>query len=173
MLNPVTRRKRCWLGLVLALLLAMPAVMAASDSNAPIHITADHAELLRNENVSTYTGNVILEREDLVLTGNKLVVKRLSDDSYRAELTGSPATLENTPPASEGEPVDGHSHIIIYTSANQQIEMRGQAVLNRNDDTISGRTIRHDLDTQRSEAEAAPGGNGRVQITLHPDNGDE
>src|SRR5699024_10634111 len=106
---------------------------------------ADHAELSSTHDTSIYTGHVVLERAGLTLTGNKLVVKRLDDDTYRAELTGDPATLEKTPQSGDEEPINGHSSTMIYTSGNAQLVMRGDAVLKRSGDVIHSKVIRHDL----------------------------
>lgn len=156
---------------LLLCLLTAPA-LAADNTATEITITADSASLSRADNVSTYSGNVVLERGGLTLTGDKLTIKRLAEDGFRAELTGQPATLERNPPGDQNPPMRGHAARIIYTSNSSEIVLRGDAVIKRSGNTVRSAVIRHDLDTRRTVAEGTQGGDGRVTITLHPDDTD-
>lgn len=155
--------------LALLVLLFATAAAPAEDAPMPITITADTATLSRVDEVSTYTGNVVLKRGGITLTGAKLVVERLPESSFRATLTGHPATLKRIPPAADAQPLNGHADRIIYIAAEAQIVLRGDAVVERSGDVIRSAIIRHDLEARRTVAEAAPQGDGRVEITLHPD----
>src|SRR5699024_2539439 len=93
--------------MLLALLLPATAVAATSEQPpVPITITSNSAEFARNEDISTYTDDVVLTRGGLTLNGDKLVVKRLSDGTFRAELTGAPVTIHRKPQDKEDEPVN-------------------------------------------------------------------
>lgn len=165
----ITRPNRAITAFAMLAMLCATAAAAAERNNAPITITADSAQLSRANNVSSYSGNVVLKRGGLTLTGNKLVVKKLDDGTFRAELTGGPAHLKRTPTSANEQPITGHAQRVVYTSANAQIVLRGDAIIKRNGDTIRSEIIRHDLDTRRTVAEGTEQGDNRVQITLHPD----
>lgn len=150
----------------LALLLTTAAT-AAEPASLPVTITAEHAKFSRADNVSTYTGHVVLTRGGLTLTGDRLVITGVGDNAFRAKLTGAPATLERTPQAADQILIKGHADVIIYIGNKSQVVLRGHAVVTRGGDVIRSRVIRHDLETRRTVAQSGSDG-GRVRITLHP-----
>lgn len=162
--------KQSFLLLVAALALPLSATTAtAADSSAqPITITADSAQLSRPDNVSTYTGHVVLVRGGLTLTGIKLVINRVKQNAYRAELTGAPATLERAAQSEDDALITGHGDRIIYFSNSSELTLRGDAVVKRAGDVIHSDVIHHDLDTQRTVAGDDSSDKDRVKITLHP-----
>lgn len=162
------RKRRPWPVPVLLAFLFAGMAAAAGNTSAPITINADTATISRADDVSTYTGHVVLQRGGITLTGAKLVVEQLPDGGLRAVLTGHPATLERISSASEAGPVTGHASRIIYVSADAQVVLRGDAVVKRSGNVIRSGIIRHDLDTGRTVAEGVPEGDGRVTITLQP-----
>lgn len=155
--------------LALGLLLVAGAATAAEQS-LPITITSDNAELSRVSNVSTYTGNVVLERGGLTLHGDKLVITRVEPSQYKGVLTGNPATLKRVPQAKDEELITGHGDKIVYLTSTSQVTLRGDAVIDRSGDVIHSDVIRHDLDTQITKAGGSSSDGDRVQITLQPEN---
>lgn len=153
---------------VLLALLSAAALAAVEDQPLPITITADNAELSRPANVSTYTGHVVLERGGLTLTGRKLVITGLEGGAYKAELTGSPATLKRVPQTGDERLITGHGQRIIYFTGQSQVTLRGNAVVNRDGDVIHSDVIRHDLETRKTVAGDPSSQDDRVKITLHP-----
>lgn len=153
------------------LLLANTAASAAT--SAPVTITADTAKISRADNVSIYTGHVVLTRGGIRLTGSKLVIKQPDDNMFRAVLTGHPATLNRQPTASGAQPIKGHADRVIYTSSDRQLTLHGDAQVSRDDNTIRSEIIRYDLNTKRITAEGTSGGDGRVKITLHPEDNNQ
>jgi lipopolysaccharide export system protein LptA len=136
----------------------------------PIHIQADNAELAQKSGKSTYTGNVVLTRGGLTLTGDKLVVTQLNNrNNIRAVLTGAPAHLHKQPDRNGNDVFTGHSHRIEYANNNATIVLRGDAVVTRADgDQVTGAVITHNLNTERTQAKS--GHNKRVRITIVPHN---
>lgn len=158
-------------GLVLALMLATSAAWA-QQKPLPIHIESDNADLSQQEGVSTYTGSVVLTRGGLTLTGDKLVITRLNDrGNVKAVLNGSPAHLDKQPDRSGDDVVTGHSSRIEYTNSDSTVVMRGDAVVVRGGDRVTGQVIRHNLDSERTQAER--GSDSRVRITITPKNNDD
>lgn len=140
----------------------------AQTQDQPIHIEADHAEYSDKTGISTYTGKVMLTQGDLVLHGDKLTVTRnKKSGNIEAALVGKPATLTKAADTQNAEPVNGHSKRMEYDSTDAVVVLRGAAFVKRGGDTISGETIRHHLNTARTEAQRADNGE-RVKITIQP-----
>ncbi len=164
-------KSNTFVNILAAILLGfVDAVAYAQQQPMPISIEADDAELSQRDGMSTYTGDVVLTRGGLTLTGNKLVVSRIdSDGSIRAELTGAPTTLDRQAQGADSERVTGHADRMVYTNSDATLVLRGDAVVERGGDVIRGQVIRHHLDSERTVAESGPGGDGRVHITIQPD----
>lgn len=168
--SPTRRIDRARLWLAAALVVASGAAWAQQEP-LPIRIESDSAELSQQAGTSTYTGSVVLTRGGLTLTGNKLDVTRINDrGNVKAVLTGGPARLDKQPDRTGDDVVTGHSSRIEYTNGDSTVVMRGNAVVNRGGDRITSQVIRHNLDTQRTQAERGENDDERVQITITPQN---
>ena len=144
---------------------------ALAQKALPIRIESDNADLSQQSGTSTYTGNVVLVRGGLTLTGNKLVITRINDrGNVKAVLTGSPARLDKQPDQDGNDVVKGHSNQIEYANNDSTVVLRGDAVVNRGGDEVNGQVIRHNLDTERTQADGGSG--SRVRITIQPASGD-
>lgn len=169
--NPSPRiraRRRAALTAGLILLLAGSSASAQQQA-LPIRIESNNADLSQQSGVSTYTGHVVLTRGGLTLTGDRLVITRLNDrGNVRAELTGSPAHLEKQPDQDSADVVTGHSDKIEYANNSSTVILRGDAVVERGGDQVTGQVIRHNIDTDRTQAEGGSGDSGRVRITIQP-----
>lgn len=155
-----------WL-LISATLIAclVSGTAAAQSRTAPIRIEADQGEVSQRTGKSVYTGNVAVTQAAMELRGDKLTVHRKDNDRIRAVLVGDPARLERTP--DQGEKVTGHARRMTYRSAEDMVELTGDAFIKRGDNTLRGATIRHNLTTARTRAERGDG--ERVHITIQPD----
>ncbi|MES1926088.1 hypothetical protein T31B1_12239 [Salinisphaera sp. T31B1] len=136
----------------------------------PIRIESNNADLSQQSGTSTYTGNVVLKRGGLTLTGDRLVITRINDrGNVKAVLTGSPAHLDKQPDRDGNDVVTGHSNQIEYVNNQSTVVLRGDAVVKRGGDEVNGQVIRHNLDTERTQAEGGGSGDGgRVRITIQP-----
>src|SRR5699024_10766454 len=126
-------------------LLPMAMAVAADSKPEPVNITADDAQMSKPDNVSVYTGNVVVVRGTLTLKGDKLVIHGLDNGEYKAVLTGAPSTLRREPAAAGDKLVTGHSHEIIYFTGKTLVTLRGDAVVDRGGDVIHSQLIRHDM----------------------------
>ena len=170
--SPTRRRRISGALIALGLVLAGNAAFAQQQP-LPIHIESNNADLSQQRGTSTYTGNVVLTRGGLTLTGNKLVITRINDrGNIKAVLDGSPAKLDKQPDREGDDVVTGNAGQIEYTNNDSTILLRGDAVVRRGGDEINGQVIRHNLDTERSQAERGSSGNKRVRITIQPKPGD-
>lgn len=172
-LSPIRLRRhsRAHLWLAAALLALSPtlAAGATTDKPLPIQIEADQAQLNDRTGVSVYTGNVKVTRGELVLTGKRLVITREKNRrDYVATLTGSPAHLYQGVTEQVERPVTGTSQEIHYTTANQMVTLKGDAVLHRDKDLLRGDVIRYNVGTEQIVANSGESGDGRVHIIIHP-----
>jgi lipopolysaccharide export system protein LptA len=147
----------------------------AQQKALPIHIESNDAVLSQQRGVSTYSGNVVLTRGGLTLTGNQLVITRLNDrGNVKAVLDGDPAKLDKQPDREGDNVVTGNASKIEYTNNNATIVLRGDALVRRGGDEVHGQIIRHNLDTERTQAERGSGSNSkRVRITIQPQSGND
>ena len=142
---------------------------SAQDRDQPIQIEANKAEYSDRSGVSTYNGNVVLTQGTLVLHGNTLTVTRNKENgNIEAVLVGTPATLEKPADSETPEPVDGRAMRMEYNSGAAILTLTGDAYVKRGGDAISGETIKHDLNSARTQASSSDNG-GRVKITIQPD----
>lgn len=166
-------RRRAAAGLALAAVMAalVPALpaRAAQDKVLPVQIEANQAQLNDKTGISVYTGDVKITRGELVLTGSRLVITRQENRSdYIADLTGSPAHLNQGVTDQVEQPITGSAHEIRYLTADQVVTLKGDAVLHRQNDLLRGDTIRYDVQTDKIIANGQGAGNGRVRIIIHP-----
>ena len=171
-----TRRNRAT-ALLIGFALGLSAVAGSAHAQGkplPIQIQSNDADLSQQRGVSTYTGNVVLTRGGLTLTGNKLVISRINDrGNIKAVLDGQPAKFDKQPDRTGDNVVTGNSSTIEYTNNNATVLLRGNAVVRRGGDEVRGQIIRHNLDTERTQAETASGSSERVRITIQPKPGDD
>ncbi len=145
----------------------------AQTRDQPIQIEANKAEYSDRTGISTYNGNVVLTQGKLVLHGDMLTVTRNKDSgNIEAVLKGDPATLEKPADKDNPEPVDGRAQSMQYNSGEAVLVLTGNAQVTRGGDAISGETIKHYLNSARTQA-LSSGSGERVKITIQPDTADE
>ena len=148
------------------------------DTSLPIEITADSLEVLRNEQIATFTGNVDAVQGDLVLSADLLRVHYGGDDANAPGPagTGSIRRIEaegNVFLSSPRETAKGNAG--VYDVASNQVTMEGAVVLTRDDNVIRGQRLEIDLVSGRSRMLAAvPSSDGgtapqRVRALFTPD----
>jgi lipopolysaccharide export system protein LptA len=152
--------------LVAALLLAaIPAGAGAlaqtppQNSDLPIEITADSLEVLQNQKIATFTGNVDAVQGDMVLSADRLRVYYDGDEQNAAPGpagTGSIRRIEaegNVLMSSPRETAQGEAG--VYDVAANQVTLDGAVVLTRGDNVIRGQRLEVDLASGRSRVFAA------------------
>ncbi|HEX2479266.1 MAG TPA: LptA/OstA family protein [Geminicoccaceae bacterium] len=129
------------------------------DSSLPIEITADTLEVLRNEQIATFTGNVDAVQGDMVLSADLLRVFYGDDavaDAQGPAGTNSIRRIEaegNVFLSSPRETAQGDAG--VYDVASNQLTMDGAVVLTRDDNVIRGQRLEVDLVSGRSRVFAA------------------
>jgi len=156
------------------------ALGLAGDSEQPIEIEADFAELDDERGVTVYRGNVVVVQGSLRLTGDKLIVNFTEEQELEnAFLEGDPARFKQRP---DGQEVDteGEALQIEYHQQESLLYLIENAKLNQGDKLLTGHRITYD--TERSiltarkarDSEAPSPGAGdsptreRIRIVIPP-----
>jgi lipopolysaccharide export system protein LptA len=167
--------------LTLGSMAAMPAALAQSlqhDTALPIEITADSLEVLQNQNIATFQGNVDAVQGDMVLSADQLRVH------YRSGADGEPTAAGD----SSIRRIEAEGNVFLsspretaqgaagtYDVAANRVTIEGSVVLTRDDNVIRGERLEMDLVSGRSQMFAGTpsteGGNPaqRVRALFTPD----
>ena len=145
--------------LTLASAVATTAARAQStqhDTTLPIEITADSLEVLQNQRIATFTGNVDAVQGDMVLSADLLRVHYGDGDDAAPPAAGSIRRIEaegNVFLSSPHETAQGTAG--TYDVASNRVMLEGAVVLTREDNVIRGQRLEMDLVSGRSQVFAA------------------
>jgi lipopolysaccharide export system protein LptA len=143
--------------LALASATAARAQSAQHDTKLPIEITADSLEVLQNQNIATFTGNVDAVQGDMVLSADLLRVHYGdAGDAAPPLATGSIRRIEaegNVFLSSPRETAQGAAG--VYDVASNRVTLEGAVVLTREENVIRGQRLEIDLASGRSQVFAA------------------
>ncbi len=136
-------------------------------SGTPIHIYADYMRYELKSGVSTYTGNVRVTRDDIELTGDKVVAVQKDQVLRNITVTGSPATYRQR--AEDGEYINAQSKKMEYQASKNRLVLTDKARLEQagsvmESDRIIYDTIKEVVIAGDDKADK------RVNITITPEN---
>ena len=118
------------------------------DSNQPIEIEADFAELDDVQGETIYVGNVIVIQGSLRMTGEKLrIVLDDKKNIQQAIMTGKPATFKQRPKIDEKE-VEGESKIIEYKATKGFLYLIENAKVVQGKRLAEGHRINYDINNK-------------------------
>jgi lipopolysaccharide export system protein LptA len=128
------------------------------DTSLPIEITADILEVVQDQRIAIFTGNVDAVQGDMVLSADQLRVHYgdAGDAAPAAPGTGSIRRIEaegNVFLSSPRETAQGTAG--VYDVASNRVTMAGAVVLTREDNVIRGERLEIDLVSGRSQIFAA------------------
>ena len=179
--NPIDQKRRplrrpvaAAAALLLTSLMLGPAAMA-EQSNQPIYLDSDTAELDNTTGTSVYTGDVIMTQGVRRVTGDKMTVYTTEGRQVqRIVVEGRPAVWVERP-AEEGELLKGEAPRMEYHAEGPERVMLfegGTVTQGRN--TVTGETVEYDLETEVARARGKDS-RERTRITFFPEdgNGDE
>jgi lipopolysaccharide export system protein LptA len=156
----------------LAACLFSPLLLAANnDTQQPIHIEADRAEIDEPNGVMTYTGNVRLRQGGIEVRADTVVVYTQNNELKQVTAEGNPVRFQQQRTDEKG--VKGVSQRMHYDAASKQVLLLGNAEFWQGGNRFSGNRIRYDPDAERVVASAGDNDNGkapRVSVTLQPRN---
>jgi len=147
----------------------------STDNNAPVHIEADQMEMREKEDISIYTGDVEITKGSIKITGDKIYIKNKDGTLYSIKIDGSPATFYQLNDLNEA--ISAQSHKMKYLANEGRLELKKNAVLEKNKNRFSSEHIIYDTlkdivkagqnNTGNSKSNGQPP--PRVKITIHPD----
>jgi len=124
---------------------------AASQTDQPIKISADHASRSELEGLTKYWGSVELLQGDITITADELEIRQPNGGETYIKAIGSPATF--TQPASATEPsIDAQALTIKFAESKRTVILEEQAKILRGDSLISGPIIEYFIDEKRVQA---------------------
>jgi lipopolysaccharide export system protein LptA len=153
--------------LVLCLIISTSAWSLSSDKDKPMEIEADRVDVDEQTGVSTFTGNVIIVRGSLRLTGSKVVVHEKDSGLTRVIATGNLARFKQRPDGKK-EDVIAEAKQIDYDAKKNILTLINTATIHQGKDTFSGNKIVYDANKDIIVASKSPGGKQRVKITIQP-----
>lgn len=141
-----------------------------SDRNQPIAIEADQGSLDQKNQVTTFSGNVIIKQGSLNIRAANVRVSQDKSGNQTMHAEGNPVKfgqqLEN-----KGY-VEGQGNKVEYASATGLVKLSGNAKVQRGGDVAVGDVITYNM---RTEVYTVLGGNvtgakkgGRVSVIIQP-----
>ena len=143
-----------------------------SDRNQSISLVADRATYNEKTGVTTYTGNVIIEQGTMKLQADSIIANlNTKREISTITATGRPARFQQRTDTSKGL-AKGQAQKIVYNAETGIITMMGSALLEQDNASIRGNTLKYSMNRGDVEATGTPNGSGsssgRVQIVIPP-----
>ena len=162
--------------LLRALLIGLTGLAAVAhglpeDRDQPIRISADRAEMDDASGTAVYHGDVRMDQGTMRVTAATLTIE--TEDEAVVRITargaeaGEPAQYEQQP-AVDQELVHARARTIVYLTADERIELRGNAHLRQSEDQFEGDLISYDMRARKVTA-SSEGDSGRVNFTIAPE----
>ncbi len=162
-------------GLLTSLLTCSLAFANNDDTQQPIHIEADQAEISERQGIMTYTGHVLLRQGGIELRADTVVVYSKDGELQRITAEGQPVHYSQKPGAEKA--IKGVSQRMEYRAKDKRLLLLGDAEFWQGGNRFSGNRIQYDPETERVIANAgdtdlatdsASGKKPRVSVTLQP-----
>ena len=132
----------CWFAVLVCVQVNVQAL--STDSQQPIEIEADFAELDDQEGRTIYVGNVIVTQGSIKMKGDKLKVLFSEDrDLEHVHMEGRPAYFKQTPDGGK-EDVEGEGLIIEYLAKSSMLHLIQKAKLTQGNRLFTGDRINYD-----------------------------
>ena len=163
------------LALVLSAFLLSPAVHAEkADRDQPINIESNRADYNDATKVSTFTGNVVLTKGTIRITGDRMVLTQVGRNAQTARVNGTQASFRQKRDGME-QYIHGVADQIFYDTRTDQVTLTGRARLQRQNcnqpvDEITGGHIVYSASTETFSVDGQQRGErpGRVRIVIQP-----
>jgi len=145
-----------------------------NDSQQPIHIQADDAQLDDKQGIATYTGSVIITQGSMKVTGNTVTLTRTpAGDIDVITSVGNLAYFEQLQKVGDPTPVKGYGKTIQYHAQQNRIVLIDQARVINDGNTTDGEKIVYDTVKQIAQAGRATGSKistpkPRIDMVIQP-----
>jgi len=149
---------------LISFLLGLSAALASlstwalpSDSEQPIRVQADSAELDDKQGVAVYRGGVVVTQGTLKITGDTVTITQTPNGDIDVFTSvGKPAYYEQKP-APDKQIVKAYGLTIQYFTSNERIVLIDQAKVVQEGNTFEGEKIIYDTQRQIVNAGRATG----------------
>jgi lipopolysaccharide export system protein LptA len=160
------------------------ALAEKADKNKPMDILADKLTHDDIQQLSTYTGNVILTKGTITLKGDKMVIRQDPEGYQYGVVTGKLASFRQKREGLD-QYIEGYGLEINYNGKTEVVRFTEKANVRRLEkekvmDEIQGKIVIYDSRNENytvegGSADSATGTNpsGRVKVTIQPKNTDE
>jgi len=154
------------------------ALALSTDSEKPIEIEADFAELDDTAGITVYRGNVVVTQGSMRMSGDKLTVNFTDEQELKnVFLQGRPARFKQRPDNKDVD-TEGEAMQIEYHAKESLLYLIEGAKLNQGEKLITGHRITYDTDRSILTARKArttevakddePTSGGRIRIIIPP-----
>ncbi|MBQ9683427.1 MAG: lipopolysaccharide transport periplasmic protein LptA [Neisseriaceae bacterium] len=148
------------------------SLMAAeADRKQPVEIEADSASFVQENKRTEFSGNVLVTQGSLKITAANVIAERNDKDEQFITATGAPVRFQQNldEKRKDGTPqlVKGHANKITFDHAKSTVMLSGNAMIDREGDTVSGSTISYNTKTSVYTVKGGKG-SGRVSVVLQP-----
>jgi lipopolysaccharide export system protein LptA len=169
---------------MLTVVLSTSALAEKADKNKPMDILADKLTHDDIQQLSTYTGNVILTKGTITLRGDKMVIRQDPEGYQYGVITGKLASFRQKREGVD-QFIEGYGLEINYNGKTEVVRFIERANVRRLEkekvmDEIQGKIVVYDSRNENytvegGSTESATGSNpsGRVKVTIQPKNVDE
>lgn len=147
------------------MLVSSHAFALPEDSQQPIHIHSDSAELDQNKNLAIYHGSVKMEQGTMTVTGDTMTVVLQDQLVVRIIAEGNRAHYQQQVKPDESM-VFADAKKIVYFTQEERVELTGNAYLTQDKNEFTGELIKYDVNEGKVDASA--NGQGKVQMVLQP-----
>jgi lipopolysaccharide export system protein LptA len=153
-----------------AALLAAPVYAEKADRDKPVNLEADTVTLDDIRKISVYQGNVVLSQGTMMLRADRVQVTQNAEGLDKVTATGRPVTFRQKVEGRD-EFIEGFANRIEYDGVNSQLELIGQAQLQRGSDELRGAQISYNAKTEFYKVVGQPDATtpaGRVRAVIRP-----
>ncbi|QIW15514.1 lipopolysaccharide transport periplasmic protein LptA [Pasteurellaceae bacterium RH1A] len=134
------------------------------DTDQPINIDSGSQSLDMENNVVTFSDNVVITQGSIKINAAKVTITRQEGKKETIDATGSPVTFQQT--LDNGKPVNGKGNSVNYDLNNEFLTLTGNAELKQLDSFIRANKITYDV--KKQQLRATSGGKSRVRTVLIP-----
>lgn len=150
-----------------------------TDSQQPIHVQADTADLDNNKGVLVYRGNVIITQGSMKVLGQVVTITRNKNGGIDVMTSqGNPAYYEQKPSADDPV-VKSYASTIQYQVAKKLVIFTNNAKVIQKNNVFTGDKIVYDTARKlitagnKSSADGQPTRPGRINMVLEPEKKDK
>ncbi|MCO1333723.1 lipopolysaccharide transport periplasmic protein LptA [Microbulbifer sp. OS29] len=148
--------------------IAIAAQALPGDRTQKISVGSDSMSADRANNLVVYNDNVVITQGSLQIRADRVEVYfTASDEISRVVAVGRPAHFQQKILESQN-PVKARAERIEYVISSEELQLTGQAFIDRDGNTLTAEKIDYDLATEQMSARSQPG-NGRVEMIWKPE----